>query len=323
MPNTIFSYIKNTKRKSLKLFTLIFLSSFSIIYFTPVLFVSTAMEISYLFYGLHTAQIRVDDVIWPYIETGDKNNTPIIMLHGFGSKREAMMNIMPWVSETHHVIAPDLPGFGSHSFHTGQTHDADFYARELLHFINILGLQKVDLLGTSMGGALAAYFAAQYPDRVDRLILLSPAGIKPPVKNYLMRSIERGKNPLIIRDEADFDRVIDMAFDQNPSVPWQFRRVITQNAIANYDHILQISNALQPLLMNGLSDLLPKITARTLIIWGDRDDVIDPSALPIFVHAIPNAKGVLIDKGGHIISDDCPDETKKAIVTFLKESSSK
>ena len=105
------------------------LAALAVTWCTPALFVPVAMRLAYLVTGVRTAQVQVDGHAWDYIEAGDAAATPALLLHGFGTSREAMLGLMPWLSPSHHAVAPDLPGFGRHAYHEGQTHDADFYVQ--------------------------------------------------------------------------------------------------------------------------------------------------------------------------------------------------
>jgi pimeloyl-ACP methyl ester carboxylesterase len=288
-----------------------------VVWFSPRLFVPVVLRLAYTANGVHPEKITLHGHNWGYLSSGNLSAPPVLMLHGFGSDRESQMSMMPWLAGKHFCIAPDLPGFGNNGLRNGEACNADFYVSELLEFADALGLRKFDLVGTSMGGALAAYFAAKHPDRVNKLILLAPAGLEPTQKNYFMRGVDRGEKPLLIRNEGDFDRVVDLAFDRNPYVPWQFRRWYVDRAIRNQADTLEVIRGMDSFLLNGLANVLPNIQCPTLIVWGDRDLVIDPSLLKRFVNGIPNSKGVLINDGGHIVSDDSPEETRRAMVGFL------
>lgn len=306
-----------TARRIALIATIVSAVTLTVIWFTPSLFVPAALRLSYLANGVRTGETVVEGHAWPYLEAGNRKSPPMIMLHGFGTGRDAMMSIMPWIDGNFRCIAPDLPGFGLHPFHSGKTHDVAFYAAELLRFADSLGIGRFDLMGTSMGGGIAAYLAARYPERVRTLILLSPAGLEPDQRNYFMRDVERGNKPLVVRNEADFDRVVDLAFDRNPLVPWQFRKQLTAQSVRNAKDLDAIVTAMQGFLLNGLNGELSQIKAPTLVIWGDRDLVTDPSMLGKFVKGIPNAKGILINDGGHVVTDDSPEQSRRAITEFL------
>lgn len=288
-----------------------------VLWFSPALFVPTALRLAYAVNGVHPERIMVNGHLWDYLSGGKTTDPPILMLHGFGSDRESQMSMMPWLHDKHFCIAPDLPGFGRNGYGPAQAFTPDFYVAELTAFADALGLGKFDLVGTSMGGALAAYFAAKHPERVNRLVLLSPAGLESEQKNYFMREVDRGGKPLVIRNESDFDRVVDLAFDRNPYVPWQFRRWYVDRAVRQQADTMEVIRGMETFLRKGLTDVLPSIQCPTLVIWGDRDVVIEPGLLKCFVNGIPNSKGVLINDGGHIVSDDCPEKTRRVMEEFL------
>ena len=293
------------------------LAALAVIWFTPSLFMPIALRVAYLAIGVRVSSVDVDGRAWEYIETGDPAAQPAILLHGFGTSREAMLGLMPWLAGTHHVVAPDLPGFGRHAYHVDETHDADFYVREVLRFADALGARQFDLVGTSMGGALAVHLAALHPDRVRRLVLLAPAGVQPPVRNAFMQSIDRGENPLDIASEADFDRVVSIVFERPPPIPWQFRRFAVGEAVRRRPETLRIVEAMRPFLLGGLEPELPRVQAPTLVVWGDRDRVTDRSMLPVFLAGLPCVTGSLLHDAGHVVFGDAPDETRRLVAPFL------
>jgi pimeloyl-ACP methyl ester carboxylesterase len=304
-------------RRAVRLALVTVLAALAVVWFTPSLFVRLATRAAYLAVGATPRTVMVDGRVWGYLEAGAPGADGAILLHGFGTSREAMMGILPWLATTHHAVAPDLPGFGQHPFHEGCTHDERFYAREVLRFADVIGLQRFDLVGTSMGGALAVHIAANHPDRVRRVVLLAPAGVKAPVQNDFMRSIERGENPLDIATEADLERVISLVFDKPPPVPWQFRRFMAEEAMRRRPCTLQIVEAIRPYLLDGARAELAKVQAPTLVVWGDRDRVTDRSMLDVFLAGIPGARGSLVAGAGHVVFSDAPEETRGVVVPFL------
>lgn len=288
-----------------------------VVWCTPSLFVPLAMRVAYLATGVRASSVPVQGREWGYIETGDPAAQPAILLHGFGTSREAMLGLMPWLAGTHHAVAPDLPGFGRHLFHAGEVHDADFYVREVLRFADALGMRRFDLIGTSMGGALAVHLAATHPERVRRLVLLAPAGVQPPVRNAFMQSIDRGENPLDIASEDDFDRVVSIVFERPPPVPWQFRRFMAGEAVRRRPDTLRIVEAMKPFLLDGVRVELPQVQAPTLVVWGDRDRITDRSMMPVFMAGLPCVTGSLVREAGHVVFGDAPDETRRLVAPFL------
>jgi pimeloyl-ACP methyl ester carboxylesterase len=291
-----------------------------VVWFTPALFVPTVTRLARLAMGIDAREVMVSGRPWGYLESGPADGVPVLLLHGFGTSREAMMSLMPWLSATHRCLAPDLPGFGRHPYHVGSVHDADFYVRQIVSFADALGLQQFDVVGTSMGGALATQLAVQHPERVRRLVLLAPAGVRPPVLNEFMQQVEEGANPLDIASEADFERVLGYVFEVRPPVLWQFRHFMTAEALRRRPETLQIVEAIRPFLLDGVREELPRVQAPTLVVWGDRDRVTDRSMMPIFTAGIPRATGALIRGAGHVVFSDAPEETRRTMVPFLQRN---
>ncbi len=293
--------------------------SAAVVWFTPSLFVPLAMRAAYLVTGVRASSVLVAGHAWGYLEAGDPGTQPAILLHGFGTSREAMLGVMPWLAASHHAVAPDLPGFGQHPYHQGRTHDADFYASEVVRFADALGFRQFDLVGTSMGGALAVHLAARHPERVRRVVLLAPAGVDPPVRNAFMQSIDRGENPLDIRGEEDFDRVVSLVFERPPPIPWQFRRFMAGEAVRRRPDTLRIVEAIRPFLLHGAGGDLAGVAAPTLVVWGDRDRVTDRSMMRVFLDGLPRATGAMLQGAGHVVFGDAPEETRRVVVPFLRD----
>lgn len=224
---------------------------------------------------------------------------------------------MSWVKATRRVWAPDLPGFGDHDLCHGEAFGPERYVRWIEGFREAIGAERMDIVGTSMGGAFAAAYAAAHPDRVRRLVLLAPAGVDPPVRNDFMRAADRGENPLDIRDGADFDRVVSTVFLRPPAIPAPFRQAMIDRAVGRRADWLAIVDRIRPFLLDGVRPLLPSIDAPTLVIFGAQDAVTDPSMLPVFARGIARSKPVLIPDGGHVIFADSPREVSQEIRAFL------
>jgi abhydrolase domain-containing protein 6 len=247
--------------------------------------------------------------------------TPIVFLHGFGTSKEAMTMPMSWVKGTRRVWAPDLPGFGDHDLCHGVAFSPEQYVKWIEGFREAVGAARMDIVGTSMGGALAAAYAAEHPDRVRRLVLLAPAGVDPPVRNDFMRAADRGENPLDIEDGEDFDRIVNTVFLRPPAIPAPFRQAMIDRAVRRRADWLAIVGRIRPFLFDGVTPLLPAIDAPTLVIFGAKDAVTDASMLGVFARGIPRVKPVLIPDGGHVIFADSPREVSDEIRSFLLDES--
>lgn len=288
-----------------------------VLWFNPPWFMRLGHAAAYWRYGVAERSTTVDGHAWPWLESGPAGAPPVLLLHGYGTSKDAMMMISSWLAPAHRVVAPDLPGFGTHDFHEGEVHDGAFYARSVLRFMDAIGIERASIVGTSMGGAIAAEIALTQPDRVDRLVLLAPAGLVAPVVNDFMRRADAGDNPLRMESDEDFNRVVALVFEEPPPIPYPVRAHLVSEAQRRLPWTNQIIPAIESFGRRGLEGRLGEIRAPTLVLWGDRDRVLDRSLLARFVAEIPGAKGEEVAGAGHVLFSDRPDEVRRRIVPFL------
>jgi pimeloyl-ACP methyl ester carboxylesterase len=287
----------------------------------PSVLVVPLRQVGYWRLGVTPRSIEIGGHAWPYLESGPADGPPMVFLHGYGTSKDAMMSMVAhFARRGWRTIAPDLPGFGAHAFHRGERHDGAFYAREAGRFMDAVGAPEAVIVGTSMGGAVACELAIAHPDRVRALLMLSPAGVDPPVRNAFMRRADAGENPLDLATEADFERITATVFARPPVVPAPFRRWFVEQAVARRDDTLRIADALRPFLVSGLDGRMGAVRAPTFVLYGTADMVTDPSMMSTFAREIPAASTALVPGAGHVaFSDDFP-ATVGAMNAFLREA---
>lgn len=121
-----------------------------------------------------------------YLEAGE--GTPVVLVHGSGPGVSAYANwrlTMPDLATEHRVLAPDMAGFGFSD--RPHTYGMANWVRQLDGFLEALSLERVSLVGNSFGGGLALAFAARWPERVDRLVLMGSMGVEFPITDGLDR----------------------------------------------------------------------------------------------------------------------------------------
>ncbi len=241
-----------------------------------------------------------------------------LVLHGLGTSAEAMMGVAPILRDTHRVVVPDLPGFGEHPKHGDATHDWRFYIDSIERFRVHQNLGTVDVVGTSMGGAFAAAYAATYPASVRRIVLLSPAGVTAPVQNPFMQRVAAGEIPLDIRDEASFAEVMRLNFPSPPDMPPPIRQAFIERALERRDALLSIIEDTRAFLLRGVEPLLAEIRAPTLVLYGSEDQLTDPSMLSVWRTGLPDFRGEVFVGAGHVLLYDRPREVAERMRAFLR-----
>ncbi|MSR18389.1 MAG: alpha/beta fold hydrolase [Phycisphaerales bacterium] len=276
-----------------------------------------AMRAVYLAGGFRHRLITVDGDRWPMIQAGRSDGVPSLFLHGFATSKDAMLLTMSWRAPWQRVIAIDLPGFGEHDLPAGAVPSPQYYLEGIEGLRKQLGIARWDLVGTSMGGSLAAAYAAEFPSRVNRLVLLAPAGVRPGRVNAFMQGIEAGVNPLDFASLSDLDRMLKLAFARPPFVPGFFRRSLVSDATRRREATADIIEGMREFLLDGVRGALPRIRARTLVVWGDADQLTDISMCDTFAELLPDCRCVRIPGAGHVVFADAPREVREALSNFF------
>jgi pimeloyl-ACP methyl ester carboxylesterase len=265
--------------------------------------------------NLTIKSIDIPDFKIAYAEGGTGDT--IIMVHGFGGSKDGWLKMAKYFTPNYRVLIPDLPGFGDSS----KPQDAKYnYTSQVLRlnlFAKELKLTKFHLVGNSMGGAIVGIYAADYPEMVNTLALFDAAGVKAPVKSELLLLLGKGINPLIIKDVNDYDKFLEFVYVKPPELPSSMKEYLTEKAVAAAPLNKKIFKDLLPEALM-LESKLNKITAPTLIVWGDSDKLFDISSVPIFEKNIKNSKSVIIRECGHMPMMEKPEETASIYQDFLK-----
>jgi len=173
-----------------------------------------------------------------------------------------------------------------------------------------------------MGGDIAGNYAADYPEMVKTLALFDSAGVKEPTKSKMTLLMEKGTNPFRVKDVDDFDKLMGFLFLKPPEMPSFIKQYLAKQAMEttrNYE--IYEKKWKEKGLWNDwfiLESKLNKITAPTLIVWGDSDKTINISCVPVFEKNIKNSKSVIIKECGHLPIMEKPAETASIYNDFLK-----
>jgi abhydrolase domain-containing protein 6 len=271
--------------------------------------------------GLERKSVEVDGHSIAYLEGG--SGPTVVLLHGFGAKKDLWNDVAAYLTPDYRVVIPDIPGFGESPALKGDSYDAQSQAGRLHAFLAKIGVNTQHIGGNSMGGMIAVAYAATYPKDVLSLLISAAPGVAANETSDMDQLIESGKNPLVIRNEADIDRLFQMAFFQSPFIPGPFKRVMVKDALKRETTYLKIFEDLDLAHPEKapLEQLLPDISSPTLITWGAHDELVHPSTAETFAAGIPGAEVTIFEDCGHALPRECPDAMAQRYITFLSSIS--
>lgn len=265
--------------------------------------------------GLEKKKIQVDNFEIAYLEGGEGET--ILLLHGFAGDKEHWTRFARSLTGKYRVIAPDSPPAGESSKIETEDYSILSQTKRLHNFASKLGLKKYHIVGNSMGGSIAGIYTTEYPDEVLTLGLFNSAGVKSPNPSKLSEKLAQGKNPLIVSNEEEFDGLMKFSFVNPPYIPGFFKSEVMRKSAANKKFNEKAFSDIQKDIYL-LESRLSKINAKTLILWGESDNIIDVSSVEVFKKGIKNNKVVILEKCGHAPMIELPEESAKHYLEFIK-----
>jgi pimeloyl-ACP methyl ester carboxylesterase len=248
------------------------------------------------------------------------SGAPLLFLHGI----TGLFRDDPFLTALctgHRVAAPLLPGYedseGTESLRTMQ--DVVLWAFDVL---DAIGMQRPLVLGHSMGGMIAAEMAALCPREVEELVLVAPAGLwldTHPIPD-LFATLPFELPSLLFSDVALGTRLLTAGLGgegpgdaatlaQRFDDPSFLQAFLIENA----RRLGMAGKLLFPIPDRGLAERLYRVRARTTLVWGASDRLIDPAYASAWQHLLPEARLVRVPDAGHMLPYEKPDALLEAI----------
>jgi 4,5:9,10-diseco-3-hydroxy-5,9,17-trioxoandrosta-1(10),2-diene-4-oate hydrolase len=241
--------------------------------------------------------VEAGDTTLALTESGD--GFPLVWLHGSGPGATGMSNFrgnLPSFQDYRNLVF-DHPRFGSSSRPSIEGPLIAHSGQRILAALDALGIEGFSLVGNSFGGGSAAWIAATVPQRVRDLVLMAPGGLTPKTVHghadmpYGIQLIGKAMTEGVDHDLMQ-EFVSAMVYDQGNVTEALVDERLTA-ALKNNPEIEGIPN------MGDISEMLPSITARTLIIWGREDKFLLPSWSLLWLEAINDAELHIFPRCGH------------------------
>lgn len=267
-----------------------------------------------------------------YLEAGPADAPPVVLLHGLGATSASFLPMMWDLARDHRVFALDLPGFGESGKPLRPLHPA-YFARWLVAWLGVVGLERPHLIGNSMGGRVALEVGLRTPSRVDRLVLLSPSLawrryraaarlvrlLRPELAALPVRVLHRFVVLSVRSMFAHPERVTDAAMNAAAD---EFVRVFaTPRGRIAFFHAAREIYLEDPHGTRGFWDRLPKLSRPALFVFGEKDRLVPRAFLRHVRKALPTAEYDLFDDCGHVPQFELPARTNARVRAFLSSAS--
>lgn len=238
---------------------------------------------------------------------GDRHNPPLVFLHGFMGSGADWLPVAEHFKENFYCLLPDLPGHGATPLdaHPGYAS----WSVLLKETLAVRHIERMGLIGYSLGGRLALSFTLTYPNMVARLVLESASpGLSDPQERQLRAKRDEALAASILQEglEAFISRWYDLplfaSLNRHPNLKAELSR---QRVLQSAQDIATVLNALSPGRQPDLSARLPELVAPTLLISGRLDRKYTELTRHM-AQAVPNSRLASLAGCGHNLHRECP-----------------
>jgi pimeloyl-ACP methyl ester carboxylesterase len=280
-----------------------------------------------VFHSEHSCFVDVDGIRVHYQEAGDKHAPAMVLIHGFASSTLVWSNVFLKLAATgHRVIALDMLGYGYSAKPRNGEYTIAGQAKLLVRVLDHLDIPRAIFIGSSYGGAVAATCALDYPDRVEKLILVGAVNNNRPLEFRLMRLfgspvVGDVVSPLLIGSRRLLRRRMKQVYDRHSWVLDERRvdaRHLPLRAAGTQRAIIRTVRSWDA---DRISRDAHLIKQPTLLLWGENDLEI-PLADGARLHEeIPGSRLIVFLDCGHIPHEEYPEAFTSVVTGFCKEQS--
>ena len=279
------------------------------LYLAPGAVVAVTQAMAARSAGLAARTVEADGTLAHYYDGGE--GPPVVLLHGMADEKTSFVGAARELTDAHRVVLPDLLGHGANARDPSRDLSVAGQAAYLDSFVTALGLDRFALGGNSMGGHVAAAYAAAHPDKVTRLVLVNAPGL--PVEGH---EVYGGfAEPIATRE--DFDALMARVVADPPTVPGPVKDHLIARANADFDFINTAAGAVREGEGYDLTGGARNIAVPTLILWGEEDAVVPRAVADGYDRLIPDSTLTLLPGAGHSPQLEQPETVGRAIRAFL------
>ena len=245
-----------------------------------------------------------------YFEKGASKEI-LLLLHGLGASAERWEDVIPLFAKKFRVVVPDLIGFG-YSDKPMVDYTTDYFAEFVSKFVNKIGIKEANVIGSSLGGQIAAESIINHNLDVRKLVLVSPSGVMkhstPALNTYISAALYPNADSALNAFQAMSGRE---KIDEKTISGFVERMQLPNAKMAFMSTLLGLSNS------RAITEKLQLITIPTLIVWGENDPVIPIEYAQSFVSGIDDCRFYKMKECGHTPYVENPEAFFQIVSDFL------
>ncbi len=277
--------------------------------------------------GAEERRVVIDGVNWRYWFAG--SGPPLLLIHGFLGYSFSWRFNMEGLSQHFSVYAIDLPGCGFSERTDCAECTLTGDAERVLRFMEVVGIENADVVGSSRGGGLSIILTAiaartNHLDRIRRLVLVSPINPWSSHGKVLTRLLATTLGGLYVVHVQPRLRIIAKRYlmalygDQSRVSPGTFEGyTVGLDPAGSFEHLLKILRSWHEDLA-AIYQALSEISGMpTLLLWGSRDRAVYPSSIHQLQRHLKNSALVMFPGAGHMPYEEVPDEFNRVLCDFL------
>lgn len=258
--------------------------------------------------------------------------TPLVFVHGFSNDAHVWDDIAPVLAPHYRVLCLDLRGHGESGHSPDAAYDPDSMANDLVCVFDALGIERLVLVGHSLGGRVSMRFAGSHPERLAGLVIVD-TGPEHDTRGSTRISLDIRQGSHSFESVQEYERVLTRQYPVTPPVTLArlAREWLRQRDDGRYE--LKLDPDLMKGRASGTSEerrkraeedakllwqALEKLPCPTLVVRGAASDILDPDVADRMVdEALPNGKLAVIPRAGHSVMLDNPQEFERALCDFV------
>ncbi|MCP4902039.1 MAG: alpha/beta hydrolase [bacterium] len=257
---------------------------------------------------------------------GQAESPPLVLLHGYPTSNQLWRRIIPGLADSFRIIAPDLPGHGLSDKPTDVDYDRELFVSFLAGLAEVCNLAKFDLVAHDLGAIVALSYAARFPERLGRLVVMDTA---PYVEwNLATRLvIWLAKTPMTARlllTRPLFRSFLQLGVAHPQVISADIAESYRQPWVADKAgrKAFSLTVAVPPEGITEPRENLSRVTVPTLVLWAAKDRLFGKRVAKQLRDDLPDATMVVVPDCGHFLQEEQPELIVDHLRSFLGGESS-